>query len=372
MSEFKLLIVGAFPPPGKIIYGGISKSCEILLQSPLKNRFEILTLDSSQISNPPPRFLIRGFLAIRRIFLLFIYINKHKPQTSLVFTSDGWSAIEKGLMIIICKFYGIKTLIFPRAGDLINQVSNSNLRLKLIRFLFGNSDIFLCQGQRWSDFAVNKLNIDQSRVKVIGNWTATDAHICIGRDRDYKTINNVPKLIFVGWLENFKGIFELLHACNNLKNKGIQFHLKFIGGGSAESSANEFVKNHNLNKYVSFCGWVQSSELNIHLVESDIFVLPSWSEGMPNAMIEAMAAGLAVIVTSVGVITDYIQNEQHALMVPPKNIDLLEKSLQRLILDEGLRADIGFKGHILAKTLFSVEANTTILGDIIEDLIKDG
>ena len=213
-------------------------SCNYLI----KNNGEILTLDSSQISNPPPRFLIRGFLAIRRIFLLFIYINKHKPQTSLVFTSDGWSAIEKGLMILICKLHGIKTLVFPRAGDLINQVSNSNLRLKLIRFLFSRCDIFLCQGQRWSDFAVKKLNIDELRVKVIGNWTATDEQICIGRDRNYKTINNVPKLIFVGWLENFKGVFELLNACNNLKNKGIQFHLKFVGRGSAEKSAKKYVK----------------------------------------------------------------------------------------------------------------------------------
>ena len=90
---------------------------------------------------------------------------------------------------------------------------------------------------------------------------------------------------------------------------------------------------------------------------------------MPNAMIEAMAAGLAVIVTSVGVIKDYIQNDQHALIVPPKNIDVLEKSMHRLITDEDLRANIAFEGHNLAKTLFSVELNTAKLGDIMEDLI---
>lgn len=369
MSESRLLIVGAFPPPGKIIYGGISKSCEILLQSSLKNRFEITTLDSSQISNPPPRFLIRGLIAIRRLFLLIIYLNKYKPQASLIFSSDGWSSFEKGLMIYICRLYGSKTLIFPRAGNLINQVSNSIFRFKLIKFLYGRSDIFLCQGNQWNDFAVNKLNIEQSRVKIINNWTATEEQICIGRDRDYRTSKNVPKLIFVGWLENFKGVFELLHACNSLQTRDIKFHLTFIGGGSAESSAKDYVKNHNLNEYVSFCGWVQSSELNFHLAASDIFVLPSWSEGMPNAMIEAMAAGLAVIVTSVGVIKDYIQNDQHALIVPPKNIDVLEKSMHRLITDEDLRANIAFEGHNLAKTLFSVESNTAILGDIMEGLI---
>jgi glycosyltransferase involved in cell wall biosynthesis len=369
MSKARILIVGAFPQKGKIVYGGIVKSCEILLKSSFADRFQVITLDSSQISNPPPNFLIRGLLAIRRIFLLLIYITKYKPQASLVFTSDGWSAIEKGLMILICKFYGIKTLIFPRAGDLIIQVSNSNLRLKLMKYLFGSSDIFLCQGEKWNDFAVNKLNIDQSKVKIVNNWTATEEQICIGRDRDYKAIQNITRFIFVGWLESFKGVFELLHVCNNLKTKGINFHLTFIGGGGAEDAAKEYVKKHSLNEYIGFCGWMQSSELNIHLVENDIFVLPSWSEGMPNAMIEAMAAGLAVIVTSVGVITDYLQNEKHALIVLPKNIDLLEKSMHRLIMDTNFRAKIALEGHVVAKTLFSVELNTAKLGDIMEDLI---
>ena len=111
------------------------------------------------------------------------------------------------------------------------------------------------------------------------------------------------------------------------------------------------------------------SNLNKYLQESDIFVLPSWSEGLPNSMIEAMAAGLATVVTSVGVITDYIQNNKHALIVPPHNIELLEDALKRLITDQDLRSSIAFEGRNLSVSCFSVESNTTKLGDIMEAVI---
>ena len=370
MSKPKILIVGGFPIKGKEVYGGIITSCELLLKSTIRDRFEIIILDSSQISNPPPNIVIRGLLSISRLFLLIIKILKHKPQASLIFASDGWSSIDKGLMILICRFYGSKTLIFPRAGNLINQVESSKTMLKLIKNFFGSSDMFLCQGIKWNEFAINKLNIHHSKVKILNNWTATENQLNIGKNRNFSSDDRITKIIFVGWLEEFKGVFELLEACNNLYLDGVKFHLTFVGGGNAEKLAKEYSSKHTLNECISFFGWASSLDLNKYLEESDIFVLPSWYEGLPNAMIEAMAAGLAVVTTSVGVIPDYIQHEKHALLVPPKNVELLEESLKRLIIDADLRSSIGMEGHNIAANLFSVESNTRMLGDILEDLIK--
>ncbi len=369
MPKSQVLIVGAFPPRNKTIYGGIARSCKIILKSSIVKRFEIITLDSSQISNPPPGIVIRSIMAIRRLFIFIYKIARYKPDAALIFASDGWSAIEKGFMILICRLFKCSALIFPRAGNLINQVSDSSIMLKLIKLLFSSSDVFLCQGPKWKEFAVNELKIDESKVKILNNWTATEKQLSIGRDRKFRTSNNVPTLIFVGWLEKFKGVFELLEACNNLHTDGVKFHLTFVGGGNSENSAKEFVKKHGLEDCITFFGWADSSDIDNHLAESDIFVLPSWSEGLPNAMIEAMASGLAVVVTSVGVILDYIQNEKHALIVPPRNVELLEKSLKRVIIDVDLRKSLAIEGHNIAANRFSVESNITMLGDIIEDVI---
>ena len=364
MPKSKLLIVGAFPAESKAIYGGIAKSCQILLKSSIANRFDIDTLDSSQISNPPPKFFIRSVMAVRRLFILMYRLIFNRIDVVLIFSSDGASAIEKGVMVWMCHLFKRPVLIFPRAGNLISQTSKSPLMLKLIRFLYGRSTVFLCQGIKWKGYAINQLGLDKSKVKVVNNWTATEKQIEIGKNRKFE-LNNTPKLIFVGWLEKYKGVFELLHACNNLHNKGIEFHLTFVGSGNAEKAAKYFVKEHNLEKCIIFFGWANSQAVDSILEKSDIFALPSWAEGFPNAMIEAMAAGLATVVTSVGVILDHVKDGEHAIIVPPRDAAALESALTKIILHADMRKSIAYSGHQLAKDCFSVEENTKRLGDII-------
>ena len=174
MKKPKLLIVGAFPRSDRRIYGGILKSCSIILKSKISKEFEIITINSSQISNPPPNFFIRSILAFNRIINLFFKLISFRPDASLIFSSDGSSAIEKGLMILICNSFKSKTLIFPRAGRLIHQVENSKLMFKIIRSLYSKSSIFLCQGKKWEKFALNILKIEKKKVKILNNWTATN------------------------------------------------------------------------------------------------------------------------------------------------------------------------------------------------------
>ena len=117
MSKSKLLIIGAFPGKEKVIYGGIAKSCFVILESSIANRFRIITLDSSQASNPPPKSAMRIFMAVRRLLTLIYTLINYKINVVLIFSSDGASAIEKGVMILICHLFNCPTLIFPRPKD---------------------------------------------------------------------------------------------------------------------------------------------------------------------------------------------------------------------------------------------------------------
>ena len=134
-------------------------------------------------------------------------------------------------------------------------------------------------------------------------------------------MEQTPRLLFVGWLEEFKGIFELLSVAKNLKDSSIDFHLSIAGRGDAEISAKRFVEDNDLEDHVRFLGWLDQKSLESELAQHDIFVLPSHEEGLPNAMVEALASGLAVIVTSVGLIPDYIIDKEHALLTIPKDIE---------------------------------------------------
>ena len=362
----RLLIIGAFPSNNKV-YGGVLKSCQILMESILPEKFNIITLDSTQKSNPVPHFSVRLFYSFVRMISLLKILLLDRPKATLIFTSDGFSALEKGIHILICKIFNSKTLIFPRAGNLINQVSKSIIFLKIIKFLFNKSDIFLCQGAKWESFASNNLDINNKKIKIVGNWTATDSLIKIGNNKNYslKKIN----FIYVGWLEKHKGIFELLNAANLLLKRKIDFNLTFVGGGNAEFSAKEFAKRNNMDKNINFVGWKNTRELETILAEKDVFVLPSWNEGMPNSMIESMAAGLAVIVTSVGVISDFLDNNKHALIIPKKDIKALEHAMIKIINDYDLRVKLSKNGQLLAKNRFSTNNEISKLTKIINDLI---
>ena len=94
-------------------------------------------------------------------------------------------------------------------------------------------------------------------------------------------------------------------------------------------------------------------------------MLPSWAEGLPNSMIEAMAAQLAVVVTAVGNIPDMVIDGRHALLVPPKDIPALTAALARVVGDAALRERLAEQGFALAAREFAVETAVTRLLDAV-------
>lgn len=353
----KIIIVGSFQKNNKKnkIFGGISSSCEILMNSSFSNQFIIIPLDSTQVSTPPPGVLIRTFFAAQRIIIFVGKLFYFRPHAVLVFTADGASFVEKSLMLILSRLTRARSFVFPRAGNLIGQTERSRLMCMTVERLLRNTDVFLSQGPSWSSFAIDKMGFDKDHVHLLPNWTATKQHLDIGSKHDVTATDNAPNILFVGWLEESKGVLDLMLALLSLYKKGHNFKMTFVGGGGAEEALKRFVQENNLNEVVNFEGWVERESLFKFFSGNDIFVLPSWSEGLPNSMIEAMACGLAVIVTSVGMVPDFVTNNRHALVVPPKNSQSLEGALAKLILDINLRKKIAGNGYNLAKNEFSVD-----------------
>ena len=74
--------------------------------------------------------------------------------------------------------------------------------------MFKQASLFLCQGPKWKDYALKNLQVESSRVSIINNWTASESLLKIGSDRQFY-ITDSPRILFVGWVEDFKGVFEL-------------------------------------------------------------------------------------------------------------------------------------------------------------------
>jgi glycosyltransferase involved in cell wall biosynthesis len=160
--------------------------------------------------------------------------------------------------------------------------------------------------------------------------------------------------LFVGWLERNKGIFDLLEACRHLA-KSRHFLLDLAGEGNASAPARELVARYGLIDRVRFRGWLKRGDVERAFGDADVFVLPSWVEGFPNAMVEAMAARLAIVVSSVGNIPDVVTDQREALLVPPRNVKALQNALARVIDDPALRRKLGDLAYRLAASQFGVE-----------------
>lgn len=365
----KVLIVGAFPPSERKIFGGIVTSCKALIDSSFSSKFDLFLLDSTQISNPPPSFFKRTLLAGIRFFSFCRLIIFSRPDVVILFASLGGSIIEKGAMAWIARLLFIPALFFPRGAELIDIAASSTIQRLWIRWACRGATYFLCQGPAWQRFALEIIGFDLIHAPVVPNWTATNNLLAIGKDREKKKPGHIIQLLFLGWLEKEKGIFELLQACSVLA-AAYSFRLIIAGRGHAEDAARKFIQQSDLSGSIHFVGWVQGEALEQLLADSDVLILPSWAEGLPNAMIEAMAAGLAVVVSAVGNVPDVVTDGQEAILVPPKRVDLLQRAIQRLLDDPNLREALAARGHAFVEKHYAVEPAIEILSKVITAAIK--
>ena len=164
----------------------------------------------------------------------------------------------------------------------------------------------ICQGPAWRDFSVKTIKFSEANSPMVYNWTATENLLEIGRKKLTMQKKQPAKLLFLGWVEEMKGIYELLDVCSQI-SQDYDFHLSIVGGGSCLNKAKNFVESNGLEQQIKFFGWMNEAEIKKILNNSNVLIQPSWEEGFPNSIIEAMASGLAVISTSVGNIPDILE-----------------------------------------------------------------
>src|SRR5205085_1734323 len=183
---------------------------------------------------------------------------------------------------------GVPALVFPRGGAMIEAVRASRVSRLCTRVALLGARRILCQSETWRRFVIEELGFAPAAAVVIRNWTATPELLEIGSQRAADRPAPV-RLLFVGWLKREKGIFELMAACKHLASAH-KFTLDVVGEGHASGEVRAFVARNGLGSVVRFRGWLREAEVRALLGESDVLVLPSWVEGLPNAMVEGMAA----------------------------------------------------------------------------------
>ena len=137
--------------------------------------------------------------------------------------------------------------------------------------------------------------------------------------------------LYLGLLSQNKGVWDLLKAAFELKKDKINFHIIIGGNGDVEkliTTLNEL----NLNDYITYVGWVNGYEKNKLISTSNVFILPSYNEGVPISILEAMSYNLPIITTKVGGIPDVLKDNE-AIFVDPGNINGLKEAMKFAVIN---------------------------------------
>ena len=228
----------------------------------------------------------------------------------------------------------------------------------------------LCQGSVYREFFANESGLSLERCPVVKNWTATRQLLDVGAAREPGHSDAVAEILFLGWIEREKGIFDLLECVRRLADalEVPPFRVMIAGDGSAMADAGRRIEELQLAGIVQLLGWIDSDTKVARLRRADVLVLPSYMEGMPNSIIEAMAAGLPVVATSVGAVPDIVKAGISGFIIPPGDIERLFAALRELLLDSGLRARMGRAGWEIASEEFSTEQAVDKIVELTERL----
>jgi glycosyltransferase involved in cell wall biosynthesis len=158
--------------------------------------------------------------------------------------------------------------------------------------------------------------------------------------------------LWVGRLDPVKGLKELIEALGEI-NQTHALHLAIAGTGEYEPELRRQIEQRGLFDRVHLLG--RRDDVASLLKAADLFVFPSYTEGLPNAVLEAMAAGLPVVTTDVPGCRDLIVHERNGLLVPARDSDALAQSMMRLMVDRPLAKRLASQARADLESHWSVE-----------------
>lgn len=186
-----------------------------------------------------------------------------------------------------------------------------------------------------------------------------------------KHVGQGNRLLYVGRLAAMKGLPVLFEALEQLIEHCPNVKLTIVGDGSEREEIKAFAHSLKLDSHVNFVGYKSQSAVREYLQESDILVLPSFAEGVPVVLMEAMAAGVPVVTTQVAGVPELVAHNHSGWLVPPGDVAALKEGLIALIDNSELRNRLGATGQTKVSEEFNINTETKKLADIFQqDMIN--
>jgi glycosyltransferase involved in cell wall biosynthesis len=356
-----VIVVG--PPPDQI--GGMSTVVRQMLAMDFAVRYDVAFLPFTAAVGAEESLLGRTVRHIVQTGLLSSRIRASSASIVHFHTCSGFSFYRTVADMVIARRRGCRTVLHVHGGGFeAFYAGQPRWRRRIIRWALSAADRVVALSAGWHE----KLRqiAPKAHVAVIENAVEIPESVRTAQP------DETCRFLLLAGMDDWKGVDDLLCACREMRGAEAPIEVVLAGpSGTAgdETVLNEKIRAGNLEGIVRYVGAVQGEEKADLLAWADIYVQPSHYEGMPIAMLEALANGLPVIATGVGAVPEVIEDGRHGVIVPPRRPDALARAMYDLALDPDRRVVMSHAARTLAEERFSLSRFRDDLMSLYDSLI---
>jgi glycosyltransferase involved in cell wall biosynthesis len=345
--------------PSSATKGGISAVINLYRRAGLFDRWPIVHLETHVDGSLGHKFRAAAMAYVRFLALLAL----GRVALLHVHSASNASFWRKSLFILVAKAFRRPVIFHLHGGGFMGFVGrwSGSWRGRYIRWVLRWVDEIVVLSGVWR----RQLSavVGERELRVVSN--PVEAAPLIGIDASARSPHTA---LFVGRLDPDKGIFDIIHCLPAVRAIVPQAKVLFAGTGDSDGLTRAAAAL-GVSDAIELLGWVDDEEKRLAMAKASVYLLPSYIECMPMGLLEAMAAGMAVVASEVGGIPDLVVPEVDGLLMRPKDREALTRALVRLFTDPDLCRRLGeaarrkiMRGYTTEQVLPRLEAIYQQLG----------
>jgi len=287
-------------------------------------------------SHKPGSSFYKSYVFFISIFKLFgVLLSDKRIKIIHIHGASYGSFYRKFIVFIIGKYLFRKKIIYHIHGGcyhLFYKGSNF-LSKRLIKNFLSHADVIICLSNSWIEFY--ETTFKTKRIIILPNIID---YPLTGESSGGK---DLITFLFLGLICKEKGIFDLIEVIAGNKEH-FRYRIKLLIGGNGEvRHLKNLIEKYHIEDMVEFLGWISSNEKANVLNSCDVYILPSYNEGLPISILESMSYGKAIISTKVGGIPEIVKDKVNGILINPGDLKQIEDALNSFLEDPELIKNYG-------------------------------
>lgn len=262
-------------------------------------------------------------------------------------TSAGVSLLKDTIILKVAKSKGIPSLVHFHFGRIPELFEQRNVEYKRLVKVLNLADTAVCMDKKSYDTLIAN---GYTNVEYLPNPLSLD----ISEELNNNTVTRIKgQLLFVGHVYKTKGVYELVEACSRIKD----VKLRIVGKYTDEVKGDLVqISSKRPGDWLEFVGEVNHDRVLKEFLSAEMFVFPSYTEGFPNVILEAMASCIPIISSGVGAIPEMLNGgkDECGIIIPPQDTNAVYDAICSLINDNNRKAELGINAAKRVNEMYSM------------------